>query len=311
MIQELLAALAAIMTLISSLFGGAPSPTLDDIGNINNTIYIENNPGYKNATESDQDMLPTPNRPPTLFHLESDKKSPQNEGTQITWTAYASDPDGDNILYRFFLNGEPQTGWVTDNSWTWATTEDDIGDKQIEVHIRDGEHAPQDGSDGNRAEKFSVLKLVDIPLLLELKIISHSNGDPVPIYGELNGTYTGTIPDGKHVWLVDGPMDSPHRWPQGGDEIILWDGYWDHTALFGGPGQGDVGKKFEVLVILVNDSVSKYYENYLDEGKRKEIAGEPDPYPGIRLPDEYKLLDKVIVERIDSSELQNLSITEI
>jgi len=96
------------------------------------------------------------NRPPKLISLTSDKSSPQDTGTAVTWTAQAKDQENDEMLYRFFLNYEPETKWIKENNWTWSTTDYDIGDNQIEVRVRDGKHAGSDGFDSNKAIEFTV-----------------------------------------------------------------------------------------------------------------------------------------------------------
>ncbi len=82
--------------------------------------------------------LPKPpiavNKPPVVNSLTPDKTSPQYTGTVITWTAVASDPENDPLLYKFFLSG-PGTGdqwteetkWVSGNTWVWTTSAKDVG----------------------------------------------------------------------------------------------------------------------------------------------------------------------------------------
>jgi hypothetical protein len=91
----------------------------------------------------------TVNQPPTLTGLVPDKASPQYTGTAVTWTAYATDPDRDQILYRFWLKG-PSTGnvwkivrdWSASNTWIWSSGSADAGDYEVYVYARDGRHAP-------------------------------------------------------------------------------------------------------------------------------------------------------------------------
>jgi predicted metal-dependent enzyme (double-stranded beta helix superfamily) len=94
------------------------------------------------------------NQPPVNPTLTPDKAEPQTAGTSITWTASATDPDGDTLSYQFWIKG-PATGnswtimqsWSTDNTWTWSTSSADIGDTDISVWIRDGHHEPPDKYD--------------------------------------------------------------------------------------------------------------------------------------------------------------------
>ncbi len=94
------------------------------------------------------------NLPPHNPSLTPNKPEPQPAGTAITWSASATEPDGDTLHYRFWIRG-PSTGdtwtiirdWSTDNTWTWLTTTADIGDTDIAVWIRDGHHEPTNSHD--------------------------------------------------------------------------------------------------------------------------------------------------------------------
>jgi len=99
------------------------------------------------------------NKLPKLVSLIPDKSTSQDTGTVVTWTAEAKDPENDEMLYRFFLNDEPVTRWIKDNTWTWKTTDFDIGKNQIEVRIRDGRHSGPDGFDGSEVTNFDIIKL--------------------------------------------------------------------------------------------------------------------------------------------------------
>ena len=93
---------------------------------------------------------PSPlNNPPSIISLTSDLQSPQGANSIVTWTAKASDPDGDTIYYKFLLKG-PHTGnvweditngWTTSNTWIWRNSQRDIGQSWIMVQVRDGKHA--------------------------------------------------------------------------------------------------------------------------------------------------------------------------
>jgi len=105
----------------------------------------------KNKTE------PKPNQPPILSRLDCNPAAPQFSGSSIVWIAYASDPDGDPIYYRFWLKGQttnsvwhPMTEWIKDNRWIWKTTSKDVGNNQIKVEVRDGYHADVSGCDDHK-----------------------------------------------------------------------------------------------------------------------------------------------------------------
>jgi hypothetical protein len=96
------------------------------------------------------------NKLPKFVSLITDKASPLEAGTAVTWIAQVKDYENDPILYRFFLNNEPMTKWLTENRWTWNATDYDIGDNQIEVRIRDGKHAGPDKYDSNKVASVTI-----------------------------------------------------------------------------------------------------------------------------------------------------------
>lgn len=94
------------------------------------------------------------NSRPSLLNIKSDRPSPQDKGIKVTWTAKASDPDKDTVLYQFVLKGPfteeqwlPMTPWTTNNVWTWDTDPSKAGIYTIEVKIRDGYHSDVESSD--------------------------------------------------------------------------------------------------------------------------------------------------------------------
>ena len=100
------------------------------------------------------DGIANPNSAPFIDSLISDKLSPQELGSIITWKAQASDPDGDSVLFRFFLDDETVTDWTTENSWTWIPNQ--AGSHRIEVRARDDKHAGISGLDHRLAERFII-----------------------------------------------------------------------------------------------------------------------------------------------------------
>ena len=103
------------------------------------------------------------NKPPKLTYLRPDKAGAQ-AGQIITWTARAIDPEPtDQLLYKFWLTGPStngqlmdKTGWTPDNTWTWATTLDDVGNNQVEVWVRDGNNAGENSFDDKLSKMFMV-----------------------------------------------------------------------------------------------------------------------------------------------------------
>ena len=104
-----------------------------------------------------------PNEKPVISDLSPDKASPQETGSSVAWTAQASDRENNPILYRFFLNGLAVTDWQSSNQWTWTASE---GESQIDVQVRDGKHADQDGFDDQKSAKFVGLPPNKVPVIL-------------------------------------------------------------------------------------------------------------------------------------------------
>ena len=93
-------------------------------------------------------VRPITNQPPKATSLVPNKPEPQIAGTTIVWTAGAYDPDGDSLLYKFWLRG-PSTGdawtvakdWSYSNTWTWTSSSANVGEYDVYVYVRDGKHA--------------------------------------------------------------------------------------------------------------------------------------------------------------------------
>ena len=105
------------------------------------------------------------NSKPTILSVRSDRKSPQYRGTKVTWTAKASDPDKDTILFQFLLKGPsteeqwlPMTNWTTNNVWSWDTGANRAGAYMIDVWVRDGYHAESENSDASLMTPFVVMQ---------------------------------------------------------------------------------------------------------------------------------------------------------
>ncbi|MFA6373075.1 MAG: SdrD B-like domain-containing protein, partial [Methanothrix sp.] len=103
------------------------------------------------------------NLPPTNPTLVSNLASPRMAGTPVIWTAGATDPEGDPLQFRFFVRGptpspavRADTGYSTNNVWTWSTVGYAPGAYQIEVWIRDGNHAGQAGFDIKKTVSFKL-----------------------------------------------------------------------------------------------------------------------------------------------------------
>ena len=140
--------------------------TTNPVDSGNNIIDVRVRDGYHSGPEgwdshmsADYELKGTQgsvasNSMPTLLSLEPSRRSPQDMGTTVTWTASAADNDGDTVLYQYWLKGPsteelwtPMTQWTTKNQWTWSTAQGLAGIHTIEIRVRDGYHAGAEGSD--------------------------------------------------------------------------------------------------------------------------------------------------------------------
>lgn len=96
-------------------------------------------------------------------------------GTEVKCTAVTTELEGSPIQYKFWLNG-PSTGnqWVaktdwiseapaggvffTQHIWSWIPDVKDIGNNQIRVWVRDGNHAGPEGYDASDVASIGVIK---------------------------------------------------------------------------------------------------------------------------------------------------------
>ncbi|MDD1761771.1 MAG: hypothetical protein LUQ59_06015, partial [Methanothrix sp.] len=113
-------------------------------------------------------VLDQPNNAPEVTELLADQNSPQPQGTVITWTAKASDADGDEISYRFLVDDKPAGEWSHSNSWSWDTSGVMSGDHEIRVLARDGKHAFEDSFDSFKTVAFTVTGANKPPVLRSL-----------------------------------------------------------------------------------------------------------------------------------------------
>ena len=78
----------------------------------------------------------------TISSLKANKQSPQSPETVVVWTVEASNHGNEKMQYDFQLMGpstggkfKDMTGWIDDNTWTWSTTDADIGENEIVAYV--------------------------------------------------------------------------------------------------------------------------------------------------------------------------------
>lgn len=121
---------------------------------------------YEATTINAPSQLTSPNNyPPVITNFVSSNYRNIVPGESVIFTATVSDPDiYDQILYRFFLNGEPVTDWVPQSQWTWNTTQFNSGNYRAEVRAIDQKHAGQDSFDDRKTLEFNIAKLNNQPV---------------------------------------------------------------------------------------------------------------------------------------------------
>jgi hypothetical protein len=77
-------------------------------------IVVRINP---NATKTAVNLPEKTNKLPKIISLIPDKSSPQEIEATVTWKVQAKDPENDELLYRFLLNGDPVSKWAKEGIW--------------------------------------------------------------------------------------------------------------------------------------------------------------------------------------------------
>jgi hypothetical protein len=147
------------------------------------------------------------NQQPVATDLSPDRASSATAGSSVTWTAGASDPDGDALLYKFWLKGpstswtwQDMTGWTSSSLWTWRTTLSDVGTSQICVSVKDGRHPGPDGSNSYLVRDYAVT----LPRSNEPPVASDLVQSPAgPLTAGSSATWTARAtddPDGDQIY---------------------------------------------------------------------------------------------------------------
>ncbi len=113
----------------------------------------------KDSFDSSMDdtfALTLPNSLPEVPALKADRSSPQAIGSIITWKAEASDPDGDDISYKFLADDKEVGKWSSSNSWVWNTSFAKPAEYKITVLVRDGKHSSEDSFDSSKDALFNI-----------------------------------------------------------------------------------------------------------------------------------------------------------
>ena len=159
--------------------------------------------GYKGPARSSRGWY---NQPPIATDLYPERSGPLAAGSSVTWTARATDPDGDPILYKFWLNGpstgwswQEMTGWTANDRWTWKTSFSDAGTSQIAVSVKDGRHAGPDGSKSSLSREYTItLPRSNAPPTATA--LTPSRDGPLVAGSAVTWTATAMDPDGDQIY---------------------------------------------------------------------------------------------------------------
>ncbi len=201
-------------------------------------------------TENAQSSEPIPsvvgagamNQVPAAKSLTPDQEGPLTAGSTIIWTGDAYDPDGDRLLYQFWLNGpmtgntwKPMTSWSEDNTWNWSTSPIDSGVNIIDMRIRDEHHAAPWGHDSHISAEYGIDNIAGIggssrinskPALLSVKSDRQSPQDKGV---SVTWTARGSDPDKDTIlyqYVLKGPSTEEQWLPMTSwttNNVWTWD----------------------------------------------------------------------------------------
>lgn len=144
------------------------------------------------------------NQPPVIANIRSNLKSPQIPGSEILWVVDAHDPDGDQILYKFWIKSpsvsgtwRPMTNWIKENKWAWKATESDIGYCRVKVEIRDGHHADEYRFDDYKVAEYKIIRPNRPPVIHSLTSDLES---PQPLRSTIIWTVNASDADGDQIF---------------------------------------------------------------------------------------------------------------
>lgn len=128
-----------------------------------------------------------------------DKSSPQAPGSSIVWTAKATNPGEEQLLYDFLLKGPSteglladETGWTAESSWRWNTTDADTGENQVEVRIK---YASSKDIIASKTESYVIAPATSIGETTAVAVKTEIESHPTSKTAASIGTKTKLAPD--------------------------------------------------------------------------------------------------------------------
>ncbi|VVB92295.1 Uncharacterised protein [uncultured archaeon] len=123
----------------------------------------------------------------------------------------------------------------------------------------------------------------------DIKITNPKEREEVPDSINVSGTISGELPEGQFMWVFVNPQEIPSLWWPQGVRIEPRQGQWNMHVWV-----GNTTSNIDIVIAVV--LVDKKDDQYLwDYGRSGDLTKN---YPGIRLPDSAKVIDKVTVTKI-------------
>jgi len=123
----------------------------------------------------------------------------------------------------------------------------------------------------------------------EVKITYPYDDASVEIREMIRGT-SQSIPEGQVVWIIVYPQITGRYYPQNALTDIQANGDWSSPALIGI--EEDVGKKFDIIVVLANKEAQESLNAYLAQFEDKKT------WPGLeKLPNGAVIYDRITITR--------------
>jgi len=182
-------------------------------------------------------LTTTSNGPPTISTLTPDKASPQVVGATITWTCSAGDPEGDLILYRFWLQTGSESGpwavtqdWSGTNTWSWTPTV--AGSYGLGCWVRDDMHAGSTGFDDRKiVYDYSIVPSApNSPP--RVSSLASDKASPEVVGTTISWTCSATDPEGDPIlfrfWVQSGSEYGPWTVTQDWSSLNTWT--WTPTS---------------------------------------------------------------------------------
>jgi very-short-patch-repair endonuclease len=200
------------------------------------------------------------NKQPEISGLIQSVVSPNIVGTIIDWETLASDPEDDQLYYRYFLNGKAQTDWRIDKTWKWDTTGFEPGIYRIEVRVQDGKHAEVDKGDASETQEFTLTTPPQPPNNKPIiDILKSDVPSPQKVGTAIKWTAFATDPESDSIYYrfcIKGPSTNDN-WQIVRDWNARKTWIWETSSSDLGDSQ---------IMVQVRDDGKANQENEYDEG---------------------------------------------